>query len=154
MLSRNESPTALHIVQGGIANGDKKLLERAALGNQGANSWVVPKSVTIGDDVVIYIGGFGLFATARIRSLPRPKAGWTNRYGADLDSIRLVEPSVSLAAVRRRIPKFGWATYPRSVTTPSAEIATQIRALIEQRRQRGTPEDIDDRALAEANTGM
>jgi hypothetical protein len=33
---------ALHIVQGGIANGDKKWLEKAARNNLSSPSWIVP----------------------------------------------------------------------------------------------------------------
>jgi hypothetical protein len=62
----------LHIVQGGTDNGDKKWLERASKAHRTAPSWVVPKSVAIGDDVVIYIRGHGFFATGRITSAPEP----------------------------------------------------------------------------------
>jgi hypothetical protein len=63
----------LHIVQGGIDNGDKVLLERAARNQLDLRAWVVPKSVEVGDDIVIYIAGFGFFATARIKSRPSPR---------------------------------------------------------------------------------
>ena len=139
----------LHVVQGGIQNGDKALLERLARGNQTTQSWVVPKSVLPEDEVVIYIRGYGFFATARIKSQAEPRADWKNRYGAGLDSILLIEPPVSLAAIRRHIPDLGWAEYPRSITTPPPEIADRIRALISGRRKGEI--DMDDNFLAEAN---
>ena len=66
----------LHIVQGGIANGDKKWLEKAAKQHLNARKWIVPKRVAIGDEVVICIAGYGFFATARISSLAKPREDW------------------------------------------------------------------------------
>ena len=139
---------ALHIVQGGIENGDKTLLERLARGRGRTNSWVVPKSVAPRDEVVIYIRGFGFFAIARIASQAKVRDDW-NRYGAGLDSIRLIQPPISLSAIRRHIPKLEWAKYPRSITSPPPEIADQVRALISARGAGNI--DMDDEFLAEAN---
>jgi len=139
----------LHIVQGGIQNGDKALLERLARGSQRTRSWVVPKSVAPGDEIVIYIRGFGFFATAGVESQAEPRAGWTNRYGADLDSIRLIKPPVSLAAIRRHIPDLDWAKYPRSITTPPPELADRIRTLITARRRGDV--DLDEDFVEAAN---
>jgi 5-methylcytosine-specific restriction endonuclease McrA len=140
----------LHIVQGGIANGDKKWLERAAGTNRRGNAWVAPKSAEIGDEVVFYIGGYGFFATGRIVSPSKPRAGWKNRYGAGVSAIKLIKPAISLAAIRRHIPKLKWAIYPRSIVTPAADLAVQIRALISDRRKTGIP-DLTDEALELAN---
>lgn len=140
----------LHIVQGGIENGDKAWLERAASRNLDSPSWVVPKSVAIGDEVVIYVGGYGFFATARIKSESNPRPDWPNRYGSRLGSIRLIRPAISLATVQRRVPALTWANYPRSITTPAPDIADPIRKLIRERRKTGIP-DLDDEALAAAN---
>jgi hypothetical protein len=63
----------LHIVQGGIDNGDKKWLEKAARNNLSSPSWIVPKSVGIGDIVVVYVADYGFFATAKIRTLAKPR---------------------------------------------------------------------------------
>jgi HNH endonuclease len=142
--------TTLHIVQGGIENGDKKWLERAARDKLSSRSWIVPKSVSIGDEVVIYVSGYGFFATARIKTRPRPRADWEKRYGAGLNSIKLIDPAISIATVRRHVPKLTWAKYPRSITTPPPNIAMQIRMLISGRRKTGIP-DLDDDALATAN---
>src|SRR5579864_668715 len=140
----------LHIVQGGIENGDKKWLERAARQHLSARTWVAPKSSAIGDEVVIYIGGYGFFATGRIHSPAKPRTDWKNRYGAGVDSIRLIKPSISLAAIQRHIPKLEWAKYPRSITTPASHLATMIRELIRKRKATRIP-DLDDDALASAN---
>jgi HNH endonuclease len=140
----------LHIVQGGIENGDKAWLERAAKRRLRAHRWVVPKTVTIGDEIVIYISGYGFFATARATSLAKPRDDWPNRYGCGLGSIKLIRPAISLATIQRRIPGLTWAIYPRSITTPSPEIAGQIRDLVRQRRKSGVP-DLDDESLASAN---
>jgi len=59
--------STLHIVQGGIENGDKAWLERAARLNRNAKTWVAPKSARVGDEVVICVLGHGFFATAAMR---------------------------------------------------------------------------------------
>jgi hypothetical protein len=140
----------LHIVQGGIANGDKAWLEKAAHRKLSSKSWIVPRSATLGDDVVIYVSGYGFFATAKINTPTKPRTDWKNRYGAGLNSIRLIQPAISLESIKRHVPKLTWANYPRSITSPSANIANEIRALIKERRKTRIP-DLDDGALDNAN---
>jgi hypothetical protein len=111
---------------------------------------VVPKSVEPGDDVVIYIRGYGFFATAKINSGVRRLRDWKNRYGAALRSIKLVNPPISLAAIQRHIPTLTWARYPRGIATPAAAMADRIRELIRARRASAIP-DLDDAALEAAN---
>ena len=142
--------STLHIVQGGIANGDKKWLERAAGTKRTGAAWVAPKAAEIGDEVVFYIGGYGFFATGRVISSPKPRAGWKNRYGAGVGSIKLIKPAISLAAIRRHVPKLKWAIYPRSIVTPTPDMAVQIRALISDRRKTALP-DLTDQALRAAS---
>jgi hypothetical protein len=142
--------TRLHLVQGGAENGDKEFLERVARGTRRSRTWVVPKSATIGDEVAIYIGGYGLFATAQVSSRTKPRGDWKNRYGASLNAIELIEPPISLAAIQRHVPDLKWLRYPRSIATLSSELADQIRDLVKRRRETGMP-DLDDAALASAN---
>jgi hypothetical protein len=120
----------LHIVQGGIDNGDKKQLERAARKNLSVPSWIVPKSAAVGDEVVIYVSGYGFFAAAKIKTRAKQRVDWKNRYGAGLNLIKLIDPAISIGAIQRHIPKLTWARYPRSITTPPPEVASQIRKLI------------------------
>jgi hypothetical protein len=91
-------------------------------------SWIVPKDVVVGDDVVIYVGG--LDSSQLPTSIPRaePRSDW-NRYGASLAHVTLIRPPISLGAIRRNIPMLTWAIYPRSITTPAPRIAGQIRHL-------------------------
>lgn len=140
----------LHIVQGGIENGDKEWLEKAAVTKRDARIWTVPKNAEPGDDVVIYVGGYGFFATASIKTNTRPRTHTPNRYGAGLTSIKLIEPAISLASIMRHVPKLTWANYPRSITTPESEVAAEIKKLIKERRTSGLP-DLDDESLAGAN---
>jgi 5-methylcytosine-specific restriction endonuclease McrA len=140
----------LHIVQGGIDNGDKARIVSFAASKKSFQTWVVPKNVAIGDDVVIYIAGYGFYAIATISSTAAPRPDWPGRYGAGLRDVRLISPAISLATIKRRIPDLAWANYPRSITTPTHEIADRIRALISERRRTGIP-DLDDAALSEAN---
>jgi hypothetical protein len=145
-----ELMSRLHIVQGGIANGDKSWLEKAAREKLNSRTWVVPRSAAIGDDVVIYVSGYGLFATAKISTPVKARSDWKNRYGAGLSSIKLIQPAISLESIRRHVPKLTWAIYPRSITSPSTDIANQVRALIKERRKTRTP-DLDDETLDSAN---
>lgn len=140
----------LHIVQGGIENGDMRFLEKAARKGRTAETWIVPKSVGVGDEVVVYVASYGFFATARITSPAKARDDWPNRYGASLGSIRLIKPAISLITIHRSIPQLKWANYPRSITTPPPRVATQIGKLIQHRRKTGVP-DLDDKALAGAN---
>ena len=125
----------LHIVQGD-AEDDKTQLEKKAKGKLiHTTSWICPKSARPGDDVILYVPTYGFFATAIIRSLPEPRHDWHNRYGAPLTSVRLINPAISLAAIRKHIPELKWAIYPRSITTPTPDVATKIRNLIHMRRK-------------------
>jgi len=142
--------STLHIVQGGVENGDKKWLEKASRLKLKSPSWVVPKSADLGDEIVIFVRPYGFFATARIASAPKPRPDWPNRYGASLSSIRLIKPAISLAAIRREVPELTWSVYPRSITTPPPKVAAKVQALITKRRQTGLP-DLDDAALEAAN---
>lgn len=129
--------SSLHIVHGGIDNGDKAWLEKAARLEHNAKTWVSPKSARIGDDIVIYVPGHGFFATARVQSLPKPRHDWPNRYGVGLTSIRLIRPAIPIGMIRKEIPELKWAEYPRSITTPPPRIAERIRRMIARRRKTG-----------------
>lgn len=145
--------TTLHLVQGGIDNGDMKWLLEAARRRIGSSGWNVPKAAQPGDEVVIYVLGHGLFATAAVVGPASPRKGWYRRYSAPLGDIRLIQPPVSLGVLRRAIPALTWARYPRSLTTPSSAIASRIRTLIERRRRTGAAsiafEALPDSSLAE-----
>ena len=134
---------ALHIVQGGIDNGDKSWLEKASKKGLDAPVWVVQKSAIPDDNVVIYVTGYGFFATAIIKSIPKPRPDWHNRYGAGLTSIRLIEPTIPLDTIRKHIPELKWANYPRSITTPDSDIADKVRKLISEHQEMEVL-DVDD----------
>ncbi len=140
----------LHLVQGGISNGDQAWLEKAARDGRNAKRWVVPKGVAVGDDVIIFIRGIGFFASARIKTPPFLRLDWANRYGAGLCGIKLIEPAVSVAVIRRTIPDLIWANYPRSITTPTPAIAEQVRELIRERRKVGAAQ-LEESDLSGAN---
>jgi hypothetical protein len=141
---------ALHIVQGGVENKDTQLLERAAREGMSTRTWIVPKRVSVGDDVVVYVSGFGFFATARIISRPKPRSDWRHRYGAALGNIKLITPPISLTKIRRDISGLNWARYPRSITTPELRVAEQVQTLINSRRAIGV-RDLDEESVEEAN---
>ncbi|MDX2043597.1 MAG: HNH endonuclease [Acidobacteriota bacterium] len=137
----------LHIVQGGIDNGDKDWLVRAANRGIDAPIWTVPKSVIPGDEVVISILDYGFFAIAKVKSFPEPREDWDNRYGASLTAIKLIEPAIPISIVRQKIPDFAWAKYPRSITTPDTKTASKIKKLINTHQRTGIL-DLDDDAFA------
>jgi hypothetical protein len=139
---------ALHIVQGD-AKGDKAELEARARDRHDTISWIVPKSAAVGDDVVIYIVGQGFFATARVNARPSKRHDWKNRYGASIAGVRLIDPAISLATIRRQLPGFAWAVYPRHITTPSVRQAEQLRRLVAHRRRTRLP-SLDSASLRAA----
>ncbi len=140
----------LHILQGGIQNGDKKWLERAAKNGLRSTSWIAPKSANVGDEAVIYITTYGFFATARVDSQPKRRTNWVRRYGAALSHITLIEPPISLGAIRAGIPSLKWAKYPRSIATLKAKLSDRVRQLIDNRRDTDFLE-LADSALPTAN---
>jgi hypothetical protein len=142
--------STLHIVQGGVDNGDKASLERSSRHPNKVGRWMVPKSATVGDELMIYIMGHGLFATAIVAGAPYRRDDWPNRYGAAISSLRLIIPPISLGVVRRDVPNWAWTRYPRSITTPKAGVSVKLRALVENRRRhRGA--ELDAGALKEAS---
>jgi hypothetical protein len=142
--------STLHIVQGGVDNGDKASLERSTRHPNKVGRWMVPKSATVGDELMIYIMGHGLFATAIVAGAPYRRVDWPNRYGAAISSLRLIIPPISLGVVRRDVPNWAWTRYPRSITTPQAGVSVKLRALVENRRRhRGA--ELDARTLKEAS---
>jgi predicted HNH restriction endonuclease len=140
----------LHIVQGGIENGDKKWIEQAARNGWSSRTWIAPRKATSGDLVVVYVAGYRFFATARVKSPPKRRQDWFRRYGAPLESIKLIKPAISLATIQQQIPELTWAKYPRSITTPAQEVADRVRKLINERRKTGIS-GFDEKALAAAN---
>ena len=94
----------LHIVHGGIENGDKTWLEKAAKKRLAADYWVVPRRAQVDDVVVIFVMGLGFFATARVTSNPEPDSDWKNRYTAGIDSIRLIDPPISIGTIQVEVP--------------------------------------------------
>lgn len=140
----------LHILPGGFRNNDKRLLERASKNARATSMWTAPKGVQPGDEVVLFLGNEGFFATARVLSTASPRDGWPNRYWAKIGSIRLISPSISLPMIRRALPELTWAIYPRSITTPPDHVADQVRELIRLRRSTKLPE-LSEEALLEAS---
>jgi 5-methylcytosine-specific restriction endonuclease McrA len=144
------SKSVLHVVQGGVDNGDKASLEKSGRRGFKVERWMVPKSAVIGDELVIYVMGHGLFATATVAGAPAKRKDWLNRYGAAISSLRLISPPISLGVVKRDVPSWAWTRYPRSITTPEANVSIKLRALVKNRRRyRGA--ELDDGDLKEAS---
>jgi 5-methylcytosine-specific restriction endonuclease McrA len=139
----------LHIVQGGIENGDKAWLERAAKRGL-SHSWVNPKRTRPGDRAIIYIAGIGFFATATFKSEAIPSKNWANRYSSRMGNVRLIRPPVSLGVIRRKLPRFKWADYPRSITTPDSTMEAKLLRLVADRRRLGSA-DISEKQFVEAS---
>jgi len=143
----------LHIVVGGVDNDDKATLDRVGRRNGRVKQWNVPKGAMPGDDIVIYIGGFGLYSTGVVDGSPVLREDWKNRYKAPVRNIRLIAPPVSLKVLLSEIPELSWARYPRSITTPEEKVAAKVVKLIKQRRSghlaSDVSEDLDGLNLAE-----
>lgn len=139
----------LHILHGGVENGDKRWLEKAARLKLRSPSWIAPRHAKPGDEAILFVES-ALFATARVASEAHPRPDWARRYGVVIDKVRLIEPPISIGIIREKIPEFHWANYPRSITTPSEAVAEKLRRLIRNRRKRGGL-DLDGRLLETAS---
>jgi 5-methylcytosine-specific restriction endonuclease McrA len=135
--------TKLHIIQGGIENGDKEWLTRASQDDL-ESSWTAPKNVEIDDEVVVHVDNHGLFATGVVLSRAKKSTHRTNRYRARIGRIRLLNEPLPISVLREKIEALSWARYPRSYTTPSDEIADQIRELIKRKGYKQPLLDADE----------
>lgn len=141
--------TVLHLVHGGVENGDKRKLERAGTATV-YRQWIVPKDAKVGDPVVIYVTGFGFFATAVLCGKTAPRRDSPNPYWAALSEIELIRPAISRREIQRKVPELAWANYPRSIHTVSGTLAVKLEELIRQRRRSGLP-DLNDQTLLEGS---
>src|ERR1700683_2645238 len=139
----------LRIVQGDQGE-DKRVLEQAARKRRGIPTWVVLGSSVVGDDAVVYISGYGFFATARINSMPVHRREWKRRFGSALRSVRLIQPPISLSTIQRHVPQLKSPNFPRSMHTPTEAVAAATLRLIQRRRKFRIP-DLDEKALLGAD---
>ena len=121
-----------HIVQGGVENGDYAWLQRAGLKSV-SSPWVVPKGAAPGDIVAVFVRPHGFVATAVVTEVPKLRPDWKNRYRSRLTGFRSLDPPVELEEIESLVPDFGWAQYPRSITTPDPSIAAKIQRLLARR---------------------
>ncbi len=143
----------LHILQGGVSNGDKLWLEKASRLGLRRSTWIAPKSANVGDQAVIFVPGEGFFATARIAGAAKARPDWPNRYGAAIDDVKLLMSPISIETIRGRLPKLSWAIYPRSVHTVAPDVARQIRGMLAGNFVSSGVEDIEieqDRSLSQS----
>jgi hypothetical protein len=111
------------------SNEDMEKILLAAYGNTGLD-WTCPKRAKPGDRVFFHVGGEGLVAFGSVDSQPEPAIHWNRRYAAQIVNVHLLATFVSLVSIQEEMPGFGWARYPRSYVTLSAEDSEQIDAII------------------------
>jgi 5-methylcytosine-specific restriction endonuclease McrA len=128
---------SVHIVLSGTANGDLEWLIKTARSNKNRGVWVVPKDAAIDDTIVIYLHGMGFIATATVTSETERREDWNNKYGASIEDITLIEPPISLAVIRQRIPTLLWANYPRGPHSLSPAHTKKVQELITERETIG-----------------
>lgn len=135
----------VHLLQAGVSNGDQAWIDSVSAGStqKGYTPWVAPRTVAPGDMAVLYIQGIGIYATGTLSTWPRPRRDWERRYGAHLDNVWRIDPPISLATIRRRLPALRWANYPRSIHTLSPADARGVVALITERSRTGLPDRLD-----------
>lgn len=127
----------VHVLVGNAAE-DPNSLRMASL-SETVIEWVVPKNAAAGDKVLVFIKGLGFVATGSISGSPYPYEG---SYRANLRNVNLLNPPLSSETVSSKIPSWKWLTYPRSYTTPSPEIASDLLATIDWWLQEPIP-DLD-----------
>lgn len=125
-----KTKSTLHIVHGDSDQDRNDLISLAK--NKKERNWIVPKRAVVGDKVIVFVNS-SFFATAKIRSQPKKRKNWRNRYRAMIGSVRLISPAISIGIIREQIPELVWGKYPRNIHTPELRIARKIQHLIGKR---------------------
>ena len=116
-----------------VLSGEKEFVEamqREAAQGQTAR-WIVPKAAAPGDNAILFFPSAGFLGHGEIVSSPESTVfGRRSTYGADVGNIVIFKSPIPLDAVANQFPKWKWASYPRSYTTPPPELAGQIFAFL------------------------
>ena len=118
----------VHVLVGSNDDDFAAIVEAGQAGGS-VNGWVVPKTAGIGDSVIMFTRSKGFVGRGAVASALVPATfGKKQVHRADVGPITLFPAPVPLAYVSDRLPDWGWATYPRSYTTPPAPIVEALEA--------------------------
>jgi hypothetical protein len=106
--------------------------------------WVVPKTAAVGDRVLLFTRSRGFVAHASIATEGTPgEFGRKQVRRADVGPVVLFPNPVPLAYVTQVLSEWGWATYPRSYTTPPPSVADALVAALDHFQRDLGPSEID-----------
>jgi len=89
--------------------------------------WVVPKTAQPGDHAYFVFNRSQVLGSGIIADEPwRDQFGRKVAYRAHVERLRQFLKPLELEDLGRRIPEWKWPTYPRSLNTPTIEIARQV----------------------------
>jgi hypothetical protein len=121
----------MHILVGSNDDDFDAVVDAAKRGGA-VRDWVVPKTAAVGDRVFLFTREHGFVASASIVSKGTPgEFGKKQVYRADVGPVVLLPCPVPLAYVTSILPQWGWATYPRSYTTPPESICDALDGAID-----------------------
>lgn len=120
----------LHVLVG--SNDDYDAVVDAAKTGGTVHGWVVPKTASVGERVLLFTRSRGFVASASIASKGMPgEFGKKHVHLADVGPMVLLPCPVPLAYITSILPQWGWATYPRSYTTPPESICEVLNTVID-----------------------
>jgi hypothetical protein len=120
----------LHILVGN-SSGDPELLFGAVASGK-LKMWVVPKTASIGDEVVFYLPSLGFVARGFVQTSPKPHPSWERKYGASVHSLTALSTPVPRDFIRDSITEWGWPhARTLSYTSVSGRIEEQLLELLE-----------------------
>jgi hypothetical protein len=120
----------LHVLVG--ENSVKDGFEETALAG-GYVRWIVPKAAEPGDPVLFVFNRDQILAMGSVASDPKSVMfGHKSAFQSRVGELRLLKRPIPLTEILRKIPDWKWPTYPRSLTTPSVEVAKQLHGLVQE----------------------
>ncbi len=137
----------LHVLV--AAQDEMEGVERAASRRRSVR-WKVPKEARRGDEAAVFLRGQGFFGLGRIASQPSANRTRRGSYVASVDSLEVFPKPVPESRVSWRVPEWSWLSYPRSYTTPPAEVAARLRSLFQRYRPDEIP-DVDELEVEEGD---
>jgi hypothetical protein len=126
-----------------VLTGERESLEQveSASADGSTTLWIVPKKARPDDQVALYFHHRQAFvAHGEVVSNPEPTE-FRRRpgYSAQIGNLVLLTNPVPLAVISELWPGWQWPTYPRSFTTPPAEVQASLLAELDSRG--GAPRD-------------
>lgn len=103
-------------------------------GRRASDTWTLPRSAQLRDDVVFYIKSpiQEFVATGIVQKRPAMDAdpNWQGWYSAPVAKIRMLRRPVSRRQMLAKAPEWGWPKQPRRYTTVPDVLESQVRRVL------------------------